>query len=163
MFLFPTLDDADMAGKRVLVREDLNVPMDGGRITDATRIDRILENIREIAQKGGKVILLSHLGRPKNGPEPTTSLKPVAVELERQLGKMVSFASDCIGEVAKSAVAAMRNGDVLLLENTRFHKGEEKNDPAFIDALAELGDLYVNDAFSTAHRAHASTVDLNSL
>jgi len=153
---FPTLDDAVLKGKRVLVRVDLNVPMENGRITDSTRIDRILANIREISSKGGKVIILSHLGRPQ-GPEPETSLKPVAVALEHELGRMVSFASDCVGEVAKSAVNALRDGDILLLENTRFHPGETKNDPAFVDALAELGDLYVNDAFSTAHRAHAST------
>jgi phosphoglycerate kinase len=103
---------------------------------------------------------LSHLGRPKNGPEPKTSLKAVAVELERQLGHMVSFASTCVGDVAKSAVNALRDGDILLLENARFHKGETANDPAFVDALAELGDIYVNDAFSTAHRAHATTEGL---
>jgi phosphoglycerate kinase len=153
---FPTLDDAVLNGKRVLVRVDLNVPMENGRITDMTRIDRVLANIREISSKGGKVIILSHLGRPK-GPEPETSLKPVAVALEHELGRMVSFASDCIGAVAKSAVNALRDGDILLLENTRFHSGETKNDPAFVTALAELGDLYVNDAFSTSHRAHAST------
>jgi len=153
---FPTLDDAVLNGKRVLVRVDLNVPMENGRITDTTRIERVLGNIREISQKGGKVIILSHLGRPK-GPEPETSLKPVAVALEHGLGQIVSFASDCIGDVAKSAVRALRDGDILLLENTRFHAGETRNDPAFVTALAELGDLYVNDAFSTAHRAHAST------
>jgi phosphoglycerate kinase len=157
---FPTLDDAELAGKRVLVRVDLNVPMDNGRITDATRIECILPNIREISKKGGKVIILSHLGRPKGGPDPKTSLKPVAVELERQLGRMVSFASDCVGEVARSAVGALKDSDILLLENTRFHSGETANDPAFVDALAELGDLYVNDAFSTAHRAHATTEGL---
>jgi phosphoglycerate kinase len=157
---FPTLDDAAFAGKRVLVRVDLNVPIENGRITDATRIARILPNIREISNKGGKVILLSHLGRPKAGPDPKMSLKSVTVELERQLGRLVSFASDCVGDVAKSAVAAMRDGDILMLENTRFHPGETSNDPAFVDALAELGDLYVNDAFSTAHRAHASTEGL---
>jgi len=157
---FPTLDDVAVAGKRVLVRVDLNVPMENGVITDATRIDRILPNIREISQKGGKVILLSHLGRPKNGPEAKTSLKPVAVALEHHLGHYVSFASDCVGDVAKSAVAEMKDGDILLLENTRFHKEEEKNDKAFVDALAELGDIYVNDAFSTAHRAHATTEGL---
>jgi phosphoglycerate kinase len=156
---FPTLDDADVAGKRVLVRVDLNVPMENGRIFDTTRVERILPNIREISDKGGRVILLSHLGRPK-GPEPKSSLKPVAVELERELGRMVYFASNCIGDVAKSAVNAMKDGDILLLENTRFHKGETANDPAFVEALAELGDLYVNDAFSTSHRAHASTEGL---
>ncbi len=154
---FPTLDDAVLANKRVLVRVDLNVPMENGRITDRTRIARVLANIREISEKGAKVIILSHLGRPKNGPEAATSLKPVAVALEHELHQMVFFASDCVGPVAKSAVAALRNGDILLLENTRFHSGETKNDPAFVEQLAELGDLYVNDAFSTAHRAHAST------
>jgi phosphoglycerate kinase len=157
---FPTLDGADLAGKRVLVRVDLNVPMDNGRITDATRIERILPNIKEISEKGGRVVLLSHLGRPKNGPEPKTSLKAVAVELERQLGHMVSFASNCVGDVAKSAVDALQDGDILLLENTRFHKGETANDPGFVDALAKLGDIYVNDAFSTSHRAHATTEGL---
>jgi len=160
MSAFRTLDDADLAGKRVLVRADLNVPMENGKISDATRIDRILVNIREISEKNGKVILLSHLGRPKNGPEPKHSLKPVAVEIERQLGRYIGFASDCAGVVAKSAVGAMHDGDVLVLENTRFHVAESNNDPAFVDSLAELGDMYVNDAFSTAHRAHASTEGL---
>jgi phosphoglycerate kinase len=158
--VFRTLDDVDVAGKRVLVRADLNVPMEDERITDATRIDRILVNVREISEKKGKVILLSHLGRPKNGPDAKNSLKPVAVELERKLGRYIAFASDCAGDVAKSAVKAMRDGDVLLLENTRFHAAETKNDPGFVDALAELGDIYVNDAFATAHRAHASTEGL---
>jgi phosphoglycerate kinase len=157
MSAFRTLDDVDLAGKRVLVRADLNVPMENGKITDATRIDRILVNIREISGKKGKVILLSHLGRPNNGPDPKNSLKPVAVEIERQLGRYIAFSSDCAGAVAKSAVDAMDDGDVLVLENTRFHAAETKNDPAFVGALAELGDIYVNDAFSTAHRAHAST------
>ncbi len=157
MSVFRTLDDVDVAGKKVLVRADLNVPMENGKITDATRIDRILVNIREISEKKGKVILLSHLGRPKNGRDPKNSLKPVAVEIERQLGRYVAFSSDCAGEVAKCAVDAMSDGDVLVLENTRFHADETKNDPAFVDALAELGDIFVNDAFSTAHRAHAST------
>ncbi len=160
MSTFPTLDNVDLRDKRVLVRVDLNVPMNDGRITDATRIGRILPNIREISEKGGKVILLSHLGRPKEGSDPATSLKSVAVELERQLHRIVAFASDCVGDVAKSAVSALHPGDILLLENTRFHTGETKNDPAFVQALAELGDIYVNDAFSTAHRAHASTEGL---
>lgn len=157
--LFPTLDDADIAGKRVLVRVDLNVPMKDGKVTDATRIERILPNIREIADKGGKVILLSHLGRP-NGREAKYSLRPVAAELGRQLGKEVAFAGDCIGETAGRAVASLPPGGVLFLENTRFHPGEEENDPAFVAELAKLGDIYVNDAFSTAHRAHASTEGL---
>jgi phosphoglycerate kinase len=157
---FPTLDDAQLAGKRVLVRVDLNVPMEAGKILDSTRIDRILPNLREIAGKGAKVIILSHLGRPKGAPDPQYSLRPVAPELARRLGKPVAFAADCIGDVAKKAVAAMHDGDYLLLENTRFHAGEEKNDKEFVEALTELGDVYVNDAFSTAHRAHASTEGL---
>jgi phosphoglycerate kinase len=157
---FRTLDDADVASKRVLVRLDLNLPMENGKVTDATRIDRILPTIREIAANGGKVILLAHFGRPKGGPDEANSLKPIAPVLAQHLGKQVAFASDCIGEPAKVAIEKMRDGDVLLLENTRFHKGEEKNDPAFVGALAELGDVYVNDAFSAAHRAHASTEGL---
>ncbi|MHB8886050.1 MAG: phosphoglycerate kinase [Methylovirgula sp.] len=154
---FPTLDDAQLAGKRVLVRVDLNVPMDDGKVVDATRIDRILPNLREIASKGAKVIILSHLGRPKNGRDEAFSLRPVVPELEKRLGKKVGFVDDCIGEAAETAVAALREGDYLLLENTRFHKGEEKNDPDFVTALAKLGDVYVDDSFSTSHRAHAST------
>jgi phosphoglycerate kinase len=154
---FRTLDDASVSGKRVLLRVDLNVPMEHGRVTDATRIDRVLHTIREIAKKGGKVILLAHFGRPKGGPDEANSLRPVAAAVAEHLQQPVAFAPDCIGEVAARAIAAMKDGDVLLLENTRFHKGEEKNDPAFVDELAKLGDLYVNDAFSAAHRAHAST------
>ncbi len=154
-----TLDSADLSGKRVLVRVDLNVPMENGRITDATRIERVAPTINEIAHKGGRVILLAHFGRPK-GRDPKESLKPVAIEVGRVLGRHVGFADDSVGAPAESAVAAMKNGDVLLLENTRFHKEEEKNDPAFVEKLARLGDLYVNDAFSAAHRAHASTEGL---
>src|SRR5436305_9306435 len=131
---FCTLEDADLRGKRVLVRVDLNVPMENGRVSDATRIDRILPTIREIAGKGGKVILLAHFGRPKGGPDEANSLKPIAPVVSQHLGKPVAFAADCIGEPAKAAIAKMRGGDVLLLENTRFHKGEEKNDLAFVDA-----------------------------
>ncbi|MDR3408705.1 MAG: phosphoglycerate kinase [Methylovirgula sp.] len=156
---FPILDDAELAGKRVLIRVDLNVPMDGAKVTDATRIDRILPNLQEIAAKGAKVIILSHLGRPK-GREEKYSLRPVVAELSSRLGKPVAFAADCIGGEARQAVAAMRDGDFLLLENTRFHAAEEKNGEAFIDQLAALGDVYVNDAFSCAHRAHASTEGL---
>ena len=159
MTLFNTLDDASVSGKRVLVRVDLNVPMEEGRVSDTTRIDRILPTLREIADKGGKVILLAHFGRPK-GVDPKESLAPVAVELAKRLVRPVGFASDCIGEAAKMAVDAMNNGDIVCLENTRFHKEEEKNDPAFVAALAANGDLYVNDAFSAAHRAHASTEGL---
>ena len=154
---FRTLDSADIHGKRVLLRVDLNVPMENGKVGDATRIERVLPTIREIADKGGKVVLLAHFGRPKGGPDAANSLRPVASAVSELLGRPVGFAADCIGEVAAAAIAAMKDGDVLLLENTRFHKGEEKNDPAFVAALAELGDLYVNDAFSAAHRAHAST------
>jgi phosphoglycerate kinase len=156
---FRTLDDADVKGKRVLVRVDLNVPFESGKVTDATRIERSGPTMREIAHKGGKVILLSHFGRPK-GREPQDSLKPVAQEVSRVLKRPVAFADDCVGPSAESAVAAMKPGDILCLENTRFHKEEEKNDPAFAAAIAKLGDLYVNDAFSCAHRAHASTEGL---
>src|ERR1700716_1052105 len=156
---FRTLDQADVANKRVLLRVDLNVPMEGGRVSDATRIERIVPTIAEIADKGGKVILLSHLGRPK-GPDPKDSLRPAAAAVSQVLGRPVAVAEDCVGPKAEAAVSAMRPGDILCLENTRFHKGEEKNDPAFVDALAKLGDLWVNDAFSAAHRAHASTEGL---
>src|SRR6201999_2807856 len=153
------LDDVDVKGKRVLLRVDLNVPMENGRVTDATRLERVAPTINEISDKGGKAILLAHFGRPK-GRDTKDSLKPVAAELARILTKPVAFADDCIGATAEQAVAAMKDGDILCLENTRFHKEEEKNDPAFVAALAKLGDLWVNDAFSAAHRAHASTEGL---
>ena len=156
---FRTLDQADVRGKRVLVRVDLNVPMENGRVTDTTRIERVAPTITEIAEKGGKVILLSHLGRPK-GPDPAQSLRPVAEAVARVIKRPVAFAPDCIGPAAEAAVAALKPGDVLCLENTRFHRGEEKNEPGFVAALAKLGDLWVNDAFSAAHRAHASTEGL---
>jgi phosphoglycerate kinase len=156
---FRTLDQADVKGKRVLVRLDLNVPVDNGRITDTTRIDRSAATITEIADKGGKVILLSHFGRPK-GRDPKDSLRPVAQAVGNLMKRPVSFASDCVGDPAEKAVAAMKPGDILCLENTRYHAEEEKNDPAFVAALAKLGDVYVNDAFSVAHRAHASTEGL---
>jgi len=156
---FRTLDRADVRNKRVLLRVDLNVPMENGKVTDATRIERVAPTITEIADKGGKVILLSHLGRPK-GRAPKDSLKPVAAAVADILGRPVAFADDCIGEKAEAAVNAMKPGDILCLENTRFHKGEEKNDPDFVAALAKLGDIWVNDAFSAAHRAHASTEGL---
>lgn len=154
-----TLDDVDVKGKRVLVRVDLNVPTEDGKVTDATRLERIVPTISEIAKKGGKVILLSHFGRPK-GRDAKDSLKPVAEALAGLLKKPVAFADDCIGEAAEAAVAKMQDGDVLCLENTRFHKEEEKNDAGFVAQLAKLGDIYVNDAFSAAHRAHASTEGL---
>ncbi len=159
MSAFRTLDDVDVNGRRVLLRVDLNVPTENGRVSDATRLERVAPTITEIARKGGKVILLSHFGRPK-GPDPKQSLRPVAEALARILGRPVGFAEDCVGDKAEAAVAAMRPGDVLCLENTRFHKGEEKNDPDFVAALARLGDIWVNDAFSAAHRAHASTEGL---
>src|SRR5271156_6472646 len=157
---FRTLDDADLACKRVLLRVDLNVPTENGRVTDATRIERVLPTIREISDKGGKVILLAHFGRPKGGPDEANSLKPVAAAVADIIKRPVPFATDCIGKTAADAIAKMKNGDILLLENTRFHKGEEKNDPAHVEALAKLGDVYVNDAFSAAHRAHATTEGL---
>ena len=156
---FRTLDDVDVKGKRVLLRVDLNVPMEQGRVTDATRLERIVPTITELSEKGGKVSLLAHFGRPK-GRDPKDSLKPVAAALAEVIGKPVAFAEDCIGEPAQTAVAAMKDGDILCLENTRFHKEEEKNDPAFVAELAKLGDIWVNDAFSAAHRAHASTEGL---
>jgi phosphoglycerate kinase len=154
-----TLDGADLKGKRVLVRVDLNVPMENGRVADRTRLERVIPTIQEIADKGGKVVLLSRFGRPK-GRDVKQSLKPIAAALSDVLGRPVAFAEDCIGEAAAKAVEAMKEGDILLLENTRFHAGEEKNDSGFAKALATLGDVYVNDAFSAAHRAHASTEGL---
>ncbi len=160
MSSFRTLDQADVKGKRVLLRVDLNLPMENGKISDATRIERIVPTIKELTSKGARVILLAHFGRPKNGPDAENSLKPVAAALPEHLGVPVAFASDCIGAVAEEAVAKLKDGEVLLLENTRFHKSEEKNDKDFVAALAKLGDFYVNDAFSAAHRAHASTEGL---
>ena len=159
MTAFRTLDHADVKGKRVLVRVDLNVPMENGRVTDATRIERVVPTIREIAEKGGKVVLLAHFGRPK-GRDLKDSLRPVVQSLSHHLGRPVVFAQDCIGDAAERAVNTLSEGGVALLENTRFHAGEEKNDPSFVRDLAKLGDLYVNDAFSAAHRAHASTEGL---
>ncbi|WP_237480378.1 phosphoglycerate kinase [Lichenibacterium dinghuense] len=160
MTQFRTLDDADLHGKRVLVRVDLNVPTEGGRVTDRTRIARILPTIREIADKGGRAVLLAHFGRPKGGPDEKNSLKPIAAALAEELGRPVAFVPATVGDIAHSAVGAMKDGDVVLLENTRFHAGEEKNEAEFIEQLAALGDIFVNDAFSAAHRAHASTEGL---
>ena len=159
MTAFRTLDDADLADKRVLVRVDLNVPMESGRVTDETRLKAILPTIRTITDKGGKAVLLAHFGRPK-GRDESQSLAPVAKALEGQLGRKVAFASDCVGEEASSAISRLAAGEVIVLENTRFHAGEEKNAPDFVEALASLGDIYVNDAFSAAHRAHASAEGL---
>ncbi len=152
---FRNLDNADVKGKRVLLRVDLNVPMQDGKITDSTRIEEIAPTIVELADKGGKVILLSHLGRPK-GPNPKDSLRPVAADVARIVNRPVAFAEDCIGPKAEAAVAAMKDGDILCLENTRFHPGEEKNDKDFARKLAALGDVFVDDAFSAAHREHAA-------
>jgi phosphoglycerate kinase len=156
---FRTLDTADLSNKRVLLRVDLNVPMENGKVTDATRIERVVPTITEISGKGGKVIVLAHFGRPK-GRDEKDSLRPVAAALSQVLKRPVEFADDCIGAEAKTAIDAMNPGDILVLENTRFHKEEEKNDHAFVQKLADLGDIYVNDAFSAAHRAHASTEGL---
>ncbi|MGB6636298.1 MAG: phosphoglycerate kinase, partial [Bradyrhizobium sp.] len=156
---FRTLDDVDVRAKRVLLRVDLNVPTENGRVADTTRLERVAPTITEISAKGGKVILLAHFGRPK-GREAKDSLKPVAAALSQVIKKPVAFADDCVGEPAAKAVADMKDGDILCLENTRFHKEEEKNDPAFVTELAKLGDIWVNDAFSAAHRAHASTEGL---
>ena len=158
-----TLDDIDVNGKVVLTRVDLNVPMEDGRVTDATRIERIKPTVDDILAKGGKPVLMAHFGRPKGAVVPQMSLGQIRDEVERVLGMPVSFAEDCIGGPAKTAVAALEPGQVLLLENTRFHAGEEKNDAMFAASLAALGDVYVNDAFSAAHRAHASTEALARL
>ena len=153
-----SIDKVNLKGKRILVRVDFNVPLDENlQITDDIRITSALPTIKKIISDGGRCILMSHLGRPKGGPNPKYSLKPVAVRLGQLLDKDVKFASDCIGEQVKAIVNSLANGDVLLLENLRFHPEEEKNDPAFAKQLAELGDVYINDAFGSAHRAHAST------
>ena len=154
---FKTIDQVEIAGKRVLVRVDLNVPMKNGKVTDATRIERAVPTLIELADKGAKVVVLSHFGRPDGKRVPEMSLKPLVEPLAEALGKPVAFAEDCVGPLAEAAVAALKAGEVLLLENLRFHKNEEKNTAAFVDQLSVLGDLYVNDAFSAAHRAHAST------
>lgn len=154
---FKTLDNVPVAGKRVLLRADLNVPVRDGRITDLTRIERLTPTIRELATKGAKVIVCSHFDRPKGKRVPEMSLAPVAAALGQVLGSPVGFADDCIGAPAEQAVAAMANGAVIVLENTRYHAAEEKNDPGFANQLAALGDIFVNDAFSAAHRAHSST------
>ena len=149
--------DLDVRGKRVLVREDLNVPMRGPEIADYTRVDAALPTLALLRERGARTIVMSHLGRPDGTPQPGLSLRPLAAALSERLGAPVGFAPDCVGAAAREAVAALHDGDVVLLENVRFHPEEERNDPAFAARLAELGDLYVNDAFGTAHRAHAST------
>ena len=152
-----TLDDFAPAGKRVLLRADLNVPMQSGKISDLTRLERLSPTIKELSEKGAKVIVCSHFDRPKGKRVPEMSLRPIAAALAQVLGKPVAFAEDCVGEPAQAAVAAMADGDVLVLENTRYHAGEEANDAGLSKSLAALADVYVNDAFSAAHRAHAST------
>ncbi|HTB44153.1 MAG TPA: phosphoglycerate kinase, partial [Acetobacteraceae bacterium] len=154
---FRTLDNLDVAGKRILLRADLNVPVRVGKITDLTRIERLSPTIRELAANGAKVIVCSHFDRPKGKRVPEMSLGPMAAALGEVLGQRVRFAEDCIGVAAQQAVERMARGDVLVLENTRYHAEEEKNDPTFAAELAKLADIYVNDAFSAAHRAHAST------
>ena len=156
---FRSLGDADVTGKRVLVRVDLNVPMQDGKVADSTRIEEVAPTLAELADKGGKIILLSHFDRPK-GRDPNYSLRPVAAEVARLVKRPVAFADDCIGPKAEAAVAALKNGDIVCLENTRFHPGEEKNDKEFAKKLAALGDIFVNDAFSASHREHASTTSI---
>ena len=161
---FRTLDDAkDLAGKTALVRVDFNVPMEGGKVTDDTRLRVALPTIQRLRDAGARVALLAHFDRPKGERVPSMSLQPVVDDLERLLGAPVRFADDCVGDEARAVIADVDPGGVVLLENVRFHKGEEKNDPAFAGQLADLGDLYVNDAFSAAHRAHASTEGLARL
>ena len=164
MARFQTLDDIDVRGKRVLLRADLNVPVKDGVVTDATRIERLAPTIEALVEKGAKVIVMSHFGRPQGRPDPAHSLRPLVAPLSNAIGgREVAFAADCIGEEAKRVVAVLRPGEVALLENLRFHKGEEENSPDFARALAELGDVYVDDAFSAAHRAHASIAALAHL
>ncbi len=156
MSTFKTLDDIDVAGKTVLVRADLNLPMTDGKIGDATRLERLVPTLNELRDKGAKVVVMSHFGRPKGTRNPDLSLGPVAGELARVMGRPVAFATDCIGEAAERIVGGLKDGEVALLENLRFHPGEEANDEAFAAELAALGEIYVDDAFSVAHRAHAS-------
>ena len=158
---FKTLDDmGDITGKVVLVREDLNVPMQDGSVSDDTRLRAAMPTILELADRGAKVLILAHFGRPKGQKNPEFSLSKITRPLTQVLGREVQFIPDCQGEAATDGIKVMRNGDIAILENTRFHAGEEKNDPALVDAIAAIGDLYVNDAFSAAHRAHASTEGL---
>jgi phosphoglycerate kinase len=160
---FRTIDDLDVAGKRVLLRADLNVPVKDGKVTDATRIERLAPTITALIEKGARIVVMSHFGRPK-GPDPTQSLRPLVEPLSQAIGgRPVHFAEDCIGEEAERVVAALKPGEVALLENLRFHPEEEANDPEFAHQLAALGDVYIDDAFSAAHRAHASIVALAHL
>jgi phosphoglycerate kinase len=152
-----TVADVDVKGKKVLMRVDFNVPLEGGKITDDRRIAQAVPTIKNVLERGGRLILMSHLGRPKGGPEAKFSLKPTAERLGQILGKPVKFATDCIGPEVEKQANELKDGEVLVLENLRFHKEEEKNEPNFAKQLAKLGDVYVNDAFGTAHREHAST------
>ncbi len=158
-----SIADADVSGKRVLVRADLNVPVADGAVTDATRLERILAGLKDLSNRGARVVVISHFGRPKDGPDPSMSLVAVAAKLSELLGKEVVFIPECVGADVEGSVAALAPGQIAVLENLRFHKGEEKNDPQFTAALARSGDIYVNDAFSAAHRAHASTEGLARL
>ena len=155
-----SIADADVAGKRVLVRADLNVPVADGKVSDATRLERILSCLNDLSARKARVVVISHFGRPKGRPDPKMSLAPVAAKLSELLGKPVQFVDACIGDKAEDAVSRLAPGDIAVLENLRFHAGEEKNDAEFISALARSGDVFVNDAFSAAHRAHASTEGL---
>jgi len=163
MSTFNTIDDLDVSGKCVLVRADLNVPMRDGRVSDATRIERSLPTLRDLAEHGARVIVISHFGRPKGQRSPELSLKPIAAALAEAAGRDVAFAADCVGAEAATVVGAMADGDLALLENLRFHSAEENNDMEFAGQLATLADAYVNDAFSCAHRAHASTEAITHL
>ena len=154
---FNSIANADVAGKRVLIRADLNVPMSGGQVTDATRIERLLPTFQDLLGRGAKVVILSHLGRPDGKPVAKYSLKPVAEKLSSLLGIGVFFGEDCVGPAAQAVVEKLTPGQIAMLENLRYHEGEEKNDASFAAELAKLGDMYVNDAFSVSHRAHAST------
>src|SRR5271156_1115679 len=154
---FRTLDDIAVKGRRVLVRADLNVPMKDGAIGDMLRIERQAPTIKELAERGARVIVLSHFDRPKGKVVPSMSLAPIAPALAKAIGRPVAFADDCVGHAAEAAIAKLKDGDVLLLENTRFHAGEEKNDLDFAKRIASHGDIFVNDAFSAAPRAHATT------
>jgi phosphoglycerate kinase len=164
MARFRTLDELNVHDKTVLLRADLNVPVKDGVVTDVTRIERLAPTIEALIARGAKIVVISHFGRPKDGPDAALSLRPLTAPLQQAIGgREVAFATDCIGEEAKRVVGALRPGQVALLENLRFHKGEEENSPEFARALAELGDVYVDDAFSAAHRAHASIAALAHL
>ncbi|MFW2392591.1 MAG: phosphoglycerate kinase, partial [Methyloceanibacter sp.] len=158
-----TIDGLDVKGKRVLMRADLNVPVENGHVADATRIERALPTIEALRSGGAKLVIMSHFGRPKGERSPETSLKPVAAKLQEMLGTRVSFLDDCVGPDVEAGVNALKDGDVALLENLRYHKGETANDAGFAKQLAALGDIYVDDAFSCAHRAHASVEAITHL